>query len=145
MDENHPVENKKFLLFLSGVKDMFLRITVNMTCTITVDEIPSPILYIFLPPLGKNNRDESELSVRKKFLSISRNKSFSFQSLKIPFIGFVIAPVMCILFFKPSAYHALGFWISFQCFLGFFAFFLSFYVFLLFVFLSVVPFVTLFQ
>ena len=75
---------------------MFLRITVNMTCTITVDEIPSPILYIFLPPLGKNNRDESELSVRKKFLSISRNKSVSFQSLKIPFIGFVIAPVMCI-------------------------------------------------
>ena len=75
---------------------MFLRITVNMTCTITVDEISSRILYIFFPTLGKNNRDESELSVRKKFLSISCNKSFSFQSLKIPFIGFVIAPVMCI-------------------------------------------------
>ena len=66
-----------------------------MTCTITVDEIHSLILYIFLPPLGKNNRDESELSVQKKN-SISRNKSFSFQSLKIPFLGFVIAPVMCI-------------------------------------------------
>ena len=42
------------------------------------------------------------------------------------------------LIFKPSAYHALGFWISFQCF------FLFFWVFFRF-FLSVVPSVTIFH
>ena len=67
-----------------------------MTCTITVDEIPCPILHIFLPPLGKNNRDESELSVRKHSCLLVATKVFSFQSLL--FIGFVIAPVMCIFF-----------------------------------------------
>ena len=56
----------KILLFISGVKDTFLCITVNMNCTITVDYIPSPIIYIFLPTIGKDNKDESELSVRKR-------------------------------------------------------------------------------
>ena len=66
VDENHPVVINKFFLVISGVKDMFLSITFNTSCTITEDKIPSPILYLFFPPLGKDNRDESELSIRKK-------------------------------------------------------------------------------
>ena len=65
VDENHPVVINKFFLVISGVKDMFLSITFNTSCTITEDKIPSPILYIFFSPLGKDNRDESELSIRK--------------------------------------------------------------------------------
>ena len=66
VDENHPAVINKFFLVISGVKDMFLSITFNTSCTITEDKIPSPILYIFLPPLGKNNRDKSELSLYEK-------------------------------------------------------------------------------
>ena len=75
---------------------MFLRITFNMTCTITEDKIPSPILYIFFPPLGKDNRDESELSVRKKeFLSISSQQKFFLPKSQDPIHRVCHCTVMC--------------------------------------------------
>ena len=64
---------------------MFLYITANMACTITSDKTPS------LSPISKKS-----LYRKKKFVL---NKSFFCQSLNTQFIGFVIARVMCNLFF----------------------------------------------
>ena len=89
-----------------GVEDTFHYISANVACTITSDKklSLSPIWILgvlqkpkFLP-LNPGERKQRRLRTPpfKEKKSLFFNKSFSCQSLKTPFIGFVIVPVMCI-------------------------------------------------